>query len=73
MIIKTEYLSDDSAVKNLLKYTELALDELEAIVGRFRQDHHAFPNALKGEVVYHIDGSLKIRHHFTKKTLWECE
>ncbi len=64
------YLSDPKNIETALELTELAQDELEYLVGRFKPDHHRWPGQLKGEVVVGIK-SIKIRHHFTKKTLWE--
>lgn len=52
--------------------TGLAQDELESIVGRFH-DKHERVGHLKGEIIVYSDGSIKIRHHFTKKILWESE
>lgn len=52
--------------------TGLAADELEAVVGRFPA-HHERKGHLKGEVVIYSDGTIRIRHHFTKKVLWEGE
>lgn len=65
------YLSDDKNIEYILDSTGLSIDELELIVGRFRADHHAWPNKLKGEYIETWDGTKKIVHHFTKKTLWE--
>ena len=62
------YLSDDNNIDLALELTDLALDELESIVGRFAK-HSSRAGQLRGEVVYDIKG-LYIRHHFTKKTLW---
>lgn len=50
--------------------TGLALDELESLVKRFPK-HHERQGHLKGEVVIYADGTIRIRHHFTKKVLWE--
>lgn len=64
------YLSDENNLEYVLNATGLSLDELEQIVGRFRADHHAWPNKLKGEFVENWEGDLKIVHHFSKKVLW---
>lgn len=65
------YLTEDSNLEYVLDKTGLSLAELEEIVGRFDEKHHAWPNKLKGEYVENWDGEIKIIHHFTKKTLWE--
>lgn len=65
------YLSDKNNLQYVLNATGLALDELESIVGRFRADHHAWPNQLKGEFIEDWEGNMKIVHHFTKKVLWK--
>jgi hypothetical protein len=65
------YLSDPSVVDEALSVTGLALDELEYIVGRFRDDHHRWPGQLKGKLVFLKDGTPRIKHHFTNKVLWE--
>ena len=65
------YLSDDTAIDYVLEATGLSLNEVELIVGRFKDNHHAWPNKLKGEYIETIYGDKIIRHHFTKKVLWE--
>jgi hypothetical protein len=65
------YLSEDGNIDRLLQMCELSSDEVEEIVGRFRSDHYRFANKLKGEVLIGMDGSLEIRHHFKKNTLWK--
>jgi hypothetical protein len=67
------YLSDPNNVEHILDSTGLTLNELEEIVGRFKADHHAWPNELKGEFKEDWDGVVKIVHHFTGKTLWESK
>lgn len=52
--------------------TGLCSDELEHVVGRFPR-HHECQGHLRGEIVIYVDGTIKIRHHFTKKILWEGE
>lgn len=64
------YLSDDKNLKYVLKTTELSLDEIESIVGRFKKDHHSWPGKLKGLFIENWEGDMKIVHHFTKKVLW---
>lgn len=64
------YLSDQTNLKEILNIIGLALDELEHVVGRFKPDHHAWPNQLKGQLIERADGTIVIVHHFTKKELW---
>lgn len=71
MIEQTFYLSNEHNISLAQDLTGLCLDELESIVGRFRKDHWRFAGKLRGEVVQYIDGRINIRHHFTKKKLWE--
>lgn len=63
------YLSDDSNIDLALELTELDFDELEIIVGRFSKSSRRC-GQLRGEVVNNY-GRIFIRHHFTKKVLWE--
>lgn len=65
------YLSDEKNLKYVLKQTDLSLNELELIVGRFDKNHHSWANRLKGLYTEDWDGNKKILHHFTKKVLWE--
>lgn len=71
MIIGSFYLSEDGALERLIDLTELYSDEIEEIVGRFRSSHYRFAGLLKGEVIEYVTGEIKIRHHFSKKILWE--
>lgn len=71
MIESSYYLTEPGALDQLLSDTELCKDEIESIVGRFRKNHWRFAGLLKGEVIYYTDGKIIIRHHFTKKKLWE--
>lgn len=62
------YLSDEQNIDIVLELTELSLDELESIVGRFAKHSHRAGH-LRGEIIF--DGlGIVIRHHFTKKVLW---
>lgn len=70
MIIDSFYLSDPSNVDKAIELTDLALDELESIVGKFRSDHYRWPGQMRGELVVKLDGDILIRHHFTKKAIW---
>lgn len=65
------YLSDYCNLQYVLNVTGLSLTELESIVGRFKSNHHAWPNQLKGEYIEDWDGNKKIVHHFTRKVLWK--
>jgi hypothetical protein len=73
MIIECFYLSSLPNVDKALKLTGLSLDEIETVVGRFRKDHYRFAGLMKGEVIKMVDGSVKLRHHFTKKVIWSNE
>lgn len=64
------YLSEPGKIENLLNYCDLSEDEVESIVGRFKNDHYRFAGCLKGEVFLGLDGTVEIRHHFKKKLLW---
>lgn len=67
------YLSEEKNLKYIMDATELSLDEIETIVGRFKKDHYRFAGKLKGEYVEKLDGTKMIVHHFTKKVLWRDE
>lgn len=71
MIEKQYYLTEPGSLRALIDVTDLSEDEVESIVGRFNKHHWRFPGQLRGEVLEHFDGGVKIRHHFTKKTLWK--
>lgn len=66
------YLSEHEHLSRVLELTGLSLDELEYIVGKFPSDHHRWPNQFRGEFVQSKRGMV-IRHHFTKKKLWETD
>jgi hypothetical protein len=68
MIIETYYINTNPI--RAQRDTDLASDELEQIVGRFPR-HHKRQGHLRGEVVVYANGDIRIRHHFTKKVLWE--
>lgn len=67
------YLSDDEGAHTAMELTEMSVDELECVVGRFRDDHHRFPGRLKGKVVVKSTGQVQLRHHFNNKLLWESD
>jgi len=64
------YLSNHDGASRLMNLTDLSMDEIEGIVGRFRQNHER-AGKLKGEVFVYMDGLVRIKHHFTKKIIWE--
>ena len=68
MIVSAYYINQDT--DRAVRDTGLALDEIEMLVGRFRASSTR-AGQLRGEVVQLADGAIKIRHHFSKKTLWE--
>ena len=71
MIADQYYLTQKHASEKLQTATDLSPDEVEHLVGRFRNTHYRFAGQLKGEVVIYTNGLVQIRHHFTKKVLWE--
>jgi len=70
MILDSFYLSEKGSLERLLDLTELESDEIESLVGRFR-NHSQRAGKLRGEVLVHSDNSISIRHHFTKKEVWK--
>jgi len=68
MIIQQFYINTD--VNQALSLTQLELDELELVVGRFRSNHYCRAGQLKGLLQIHIDGTITIVNHFNKKLLW---
>lgn len=72
MIAESFYLSEDMNLDRAKDLTGLALDEIEAVVGRFSKTSNR-SGSLRGEVVIHVDGSVSIRHHFNKKVLWSSD
>lgn len=68
--LESFYLSEDKNIDKALQLTQLSMDEIEYIVGRFNKASHR-SGKLRGEIVQNLDGSITIRHHFTKKTLWK--
>ena len=69
MILKSFYLSEKENIQKACNLTELSLDELEHIVGRFNKHSHR-AGLLRGEVIILVDDTVIIRHHFTRKKLW---
>lgn len=72
MIIRSFYLSDESNLDEAARLTDLSADEIVEIVGRFGK-HSWRHGQLRGEVVAMSNGRVVIRHHFTKKKLWESD
>lgn len=70
MIIESFYLSSSKGLKRACQVTDLSKEEIIEIVGKFGKNSHRY-GQVKGEVVVYSDGSVVIRHHFTKKILWE--
>lgn len=64
------YLSEPGNLELAISATGLAEDEIVGLVGKFKNNHHRWPGQLKGEVVVGLK-AIQIRHHFTKKVLWE--
>lgn len=62
------YINEDEALA--CKLTGLALDEIEAVVGRFGPQS-ARQGMLKGKIVVCQDGTVQIRKCFGNKLLWE--
>lgn len=67
------YLSDEKNISYITDQTGLSLKELESLVGRFKKDHHSWPNKLKGLYLETWDGEKRIVHHFTQKLLWSSK
>ena len=69
MIEETFYLSEEGNLERAMFLTDLSSDEIEILVGRFRNNSHR-AGKLRGEVIVMVSGSIIIRHHFNKKILW---
>jgi hypothetical protein len=69
MIDYTLYLSDVNNLSKVMRLTDLSLDEIELIVGRFNNNSHR-AGLLRGELVITFDKQVSLRHHFTKKIIW---
>ena len=70
MIESKYYLSNPKNIPQALIDTNLSQDELAEVVGIFKP-HSSRAGSLRGEVVKYFNGKVIIRHHFTKKVLWE--
>lgn len=66
------YLSDDETLDIFLEVSGLALDEVEAMVGRFGKNSQ-WDGKLRGCVVMRSCGAVQLRHHFTKELLWSTD
>lgn len=66
------YCSIEENLPIILKETDLSLDELEYLVGRF-QKNSCRAGQLRGKMVYTMDGRVQIRKCFGNKLLWEKE
>lgn len=56
-----------------MEQSGLALDEVEQLAGRFKP-HSCRAGSMRGEAVIDpINYKIKLRHHFTKKLIWEGE
>lgn len=64
------YINTD--IDRALECTGLALDELEAVVGRFAPHSHR-AGQLRGKIVVHLDGSVEVRKSFGNALLWRLE
>lgn len=72
MILKEYYLSDPANLDRALIDTGLALDELEALVGRFTA-RSQWAGGLRGKVVLKMSAKglkTEIRHHFKTNLLY---
>lgn len=64
------YINQDPALAQQL--TGLALDEIEAVVGRFSASSSR-KGQLRGKVLIYVDGTVEIRACFGGKLLWSAE
>lgn len=68
--MKQQYYISSVDIDKVEEDTDLSAFEIEEIVGRFDKHHWKFAGLLKGQV-WKYDSKVQIRHHFTKKILWE--
>jgi len=68
---KQFYLSNVEDLQEVADLTGLTCGEVEDIVGRFKS-HSNRAGQLRGQVWLYHD-KVQIRHHFTKKKLWETK
>jgi len=71
--LRSYYLTNIECIEAVMRDTGLSEYEIEEIVGRFKADHRRkdFAGKLKGQV-YIYEDKVQLRHHFTKKVLYEC-
>ena len=70
-MIKTQfYINQNRGLATEL--TDLALDEIETLVGRFAP-HSQRAGQLRGKVVAYISGLVEIRTSFGNKLIWRKE
>lgn len=69
MIIKSFYLSEPNNLDLAVDLTGLSEDEIVDVVGKFAKHSHR-AGQVRGELIEFVDGTVKLRHHFTKKILW---
>jgi len=73
LAVEQYYLSNPLNIQRVLEDTELSLDELESMLGRFNANSHRH-GQLRGKVVVHEDmygdTVYQVRHHFTGKLYW---
>lgn len=70
MVIEEFYINQDP--KKAMEVTGLAPDELLGLVGKFRKGHFR-EGMLRGKLEVMASGKVVIRHHLTKKVLWESD
>ena len=73
MIVESYYLSNLSSLQ-IANYTDLSLDEVESIVGRFTS-RSRWAGKLRGELRIHACGKVEIFNNFKtkknpRKVLW---
>jgi hypothetical protein len=70
MIQEIFYINTD--IDKALELTELAMDELESVVGRFANHSHR-AGLLRGKLIVYPTGEIEIRKCFGNKLLWKKE
>jgi hypothetical protein len=65
MIVESYYLSNPKNLETVMDLTELSLDEIESMVGRFTKQSQ-WAAELRGELVVKANGDMVLRHHFNK-------
>jgi len=70
MIEQSYYLSNPENLETVQELTELSLDEIEHMVGRFTKASQ-WAGELRGELILKTNGDIILRHHFNKsKKFW---